>query len=64
MDQVAYVIRHGSRYPDGGAYAQWVALYEKVRDAALLEGSGEESMLMYGSRSKQPISRRQENWLS
>ena len=32
VDQVAYVVRHGSRYPDGGAYAQWVALHEKVRD--------------------------------
>lgn len=30
VDQAAYVVRHGSRYPDPGAYAQWVALYEKV----------------------------------
>lgn len=32
IDQVAYVVRHGSRYPDTSAYNQWVALYEKVRD--------------------------------
>lgn len=30
VEQVAYVVRHGSRYPDNGAYQQWVALYEKV----------------------------------
>jgi hypothetical protein len=30
VDQVAYVVRHGSRYPDSGAYAQWVTLYQKV----------------------------------
>lgn len=30
VEQAAYVTRHGSRYPDTGAYAQWVALYEKV----------------------------------
>jgi hypothetical protein len=30
VDQVVYVSRHGSRYPDTGAYNQWVALYEKV----------------------------------
>lgn len=30
VDQVAYVARHGSRYPDQGAYNGWVALYEKV----------------------------------
>ena len=30
VDQVAYVVRHGSRFPDSGAYAQWTALYAKV----------------------------------
>ena len=30
VDQVAYVVRHGSRYPDNGAYQQWVTLYQKV----------------------------------
>jgi hypothetical protein len=30
VDQAAYVVRHGSRYPDPGAYSGWVALYQKV----------------------------------
>lgn len=30
VEQAAYVSRHGSRYPDTGAYAQWTALYDKV----------------------------------
>jgi hypothetical protein len=30
VEQAAYVVRHGSRYPDGGAYQEWVALYNKV----------------------------------
>jgi acid phosphatase len=30
VDQVAYISRHGSRYPDNGAYNEWVALYTKV----------------------------------
>jgi acid phosphatase len=31
VENVAYVVRHGSRYPDSGAYAEWTALYAKVR---------------------------------
>jgi hypothetical protein len=31
VEQVAYNVRHGSRYPDAGAYAQWTALYAKVK---------------------------------
>lgn len=31
VEQVAYSTRHGSRYPDTGAYAEWTALYAKVR---------------------------------
>ena len=31
VEQVAYVSRHGSRFPDQGAYNEWVALYNKVR---------------------------------
>lgn len=31
VEQVAYVSRHGSRYPDQGAYNEWVALYNKVK---------------------------------
>ena len=30
VEQVAYNVRHGSRYPDSGAYAQWTTLYAKV----------------------------------
>jgi len=30
VDQAAYVLRHGSRYPDQGAYNDWVTLYTKV----------------------------------
>lgn len=30
VEQVAYVVRHGSRYPDTGAYNEWVALHTKV----------------------------------
>ena len=33
VDQVFYIARHGSRYPDNGAYNEWVALYNKVRRA-------------------------------
>lgn len=25
------MLRHGSRYPDSGAYKEWIALYDKVR---------------------------------
>lgn len=30
VDQVAYVARHGSRYPDTGAYNGWVELHNRV----------------------------------
>jgi hypothetical protein len=30
VEQVSYNVRHGSRYPDSGAYAQWTTLYAKV----------------------------------
>ena len=30
VDQVAIVSRHGSRYPDPGAYNEWLALEAKV----------------------------------
>ncbi|KAK0382830.1 hypothetical protein NLU13_9925 [Sarocladium strictum] len=32
VDQAAYVSRHGSRYPDSGAYAVWVAMAEKFKE--------------------------------
>lgn len=30
VDQAIYVVRHGSRYPDPGAYEEWQALHEAV----------------------------------
>ena len=35
VDQAIFVSRHGSRYPDKGAYNEWIALYDKVRDVYL-----------------------------
>lgn len=31
VDQAVYISRHGSRYPDPGAYNGWLELYDKVR---------------------------------
>lgn len=31
VDQAAYVLRHGSRYPDAGAYQGWVDMALRVR---------------------------------
>ncbi|KAL2840867.1 histidine phosphatase superfamily [Aspergillus pseudoustus] len=31
VDQAVYVVRHGSRYPDPGAYAEWQALHETIQ---------------------------------
>lgn len=33
VDQVAYNVRHGSRYPDSGAYAEWTSLYAEIQAA-------------------------------
>ncbi|GME66370.1 Histidine phosphatase superfamily clade-2 [Neofusicoccum parvum] len=33
VDQAAFVSRHGSRYPDPGAYAEWTALEAKIKAA-------------------------------
>lgn len=33
VDQAAYVSRHGSRYPDSGAYAEWKEMESRVRIA-------------------------------
>ncbi|KKY23667.1 putative acid phosphatase [Diplodia seriata] len=33
VDQAAFVSRHGSRYPDTGAYAEWTALEAKIKNA-------------------------------
>ncbi|CEL56821.1 hypothetical protein RSOLAG1IB_12011 [Rhizoctonia solani AG-1 IB] len=34
VDQVAIVSRHGSRYPDPGAYNEWLALEAKVKNGS------------------------------
>ncbi|KAI1498495.1 histidine acid phosphatase [Biscogniauxia marginata] len=31
VDQAAYISRHGSRYPDQGAYNGWVSMYERFQ---------------------------------
>lgn len=31
IDQAAYVSRHGSRYPDNGAYNEWKEMHSRVR---------------------------------
>ncbi|PQE31175.1 histidine acid phosphatase protein [Rutstroemia sp. NJR-2017a WRK4] len=31
VEQVAYNVRHGSRFPDSGAYSGWVTLYQKIQ---------------------------------
>ncbi|OJJ62518.1 hypothetical protein ASPSYDRAFT_649305 [Aspergillus sydowii CBS 593.65] len=33
VDQAVYVVRHGSRYPDPGAYEEWQALHEAIQSA-------------------------------
>ncbi|OJD35121.1 histidine acid phosphatase [Diplodia corticola] len=33
VDQAAFISRHGSRYPDAGAYAEWTALEAKIKNA-------------------------------
>ncbi|KAL2017446.1 hypothetical protein VTK56DRAFT_2102 [Thermocarpiscus australiensis] len=30
VDQAAYVLRHGSRYPDSSAYSSWVDMARRV----------------------------------
>ena len=37
VDQAVYIARHGSRYPDPGAYNGWVSLYEKVSEQILFK---------------------------
>ncbi|CAI7633117.1 unnamed protein product [Penicillium crustosum] len=36
--QAAYVVRHGSRFPDTGSYESWVALYHKIQAATQQDG--------------------------
>ncbi|KAH9919490.1 phosphoglycerate mutase-like protein [Epithele typhae] len=33
VEQAAYIVRHGSRYPEPGSYNGWVSLYEKFQNA-------------------------------
>ncbi|KAL3471145.1 histidine phosphatase superfamily [Aspergillus californicus] len=33
VDQAVYVVRHGSRYPDPGAYEEWQALHDAIQSA-------------------------------
>ncbi|KZV86232.1 phosphoglycerate mutase-like protein [Exidia glandulosa HHB12029] len=33
VDQAAYIVRHGSRYPEPGSFAGWQALFNKVQNA-------------------------------
>ncbi|KAH8594811.1 histidine phosphatase superfamily [Bisporella sp. PMI_857] len=40
VEQVAYVSRHGSRYPDSGAYNEWVALYNKIQASGNFKAIG------------------------
>ncbi|KAL5359905.1 histidine phosphatase superfamily [Aspergillus floccosus] len=44
VDQAVYVVRHGSRYPDPGAYAEWKALHEAFQ-AAEFQAKGSLSFL-------------------
>ncbi|KAJ5679499.1 phosphoglycerate mutase-like protein [Penicillium macrosclerotiorum] len=38
VQQAAYVVRHGSRFPDTGSYNSWVGIQEKIQIA--VEGKG------------------------
>ena len=33
MDLTAFFSRHGSRYPDTGAYNEWVALHDHIQES-------------------------------
>lgn len=39
VDQAAYVLRHGSRYPDAGAYDGWVSMQQRVSNIEVPEVS-------------------------
>ncbi|KAF4536891.1 Histidine phosphatase superfamily clade-2 [Lasiodiplodia theobromae] len=41
VDQAAFVSRHGSRYPDPGAYAEWTALEAKIKNATFTTNATE-----------------------
>ncbi|KAJ5714456.1 phosphoglycerate mutase-like protein [Penicillium malachiteum] len=33
VQQAAYIVRHGSRFPDSGSYDSWVGIYDKIQTA-------------------------------
>ncbi|KIP03175.1 hypothetical protein PHLGIDRAFT_130304 [Phlebiopsis gigantea 11061_1 CR5-6] len=33
VDQAAYIVRHGSRYPEPGSFSGWQSLYQKIQNA-------------------------------
>ncbi|KAJ5666023.1 phosphoglycerate mutase-like protein [Penicillium maclennaniae] len=33
VQQAAYVVRHGSRFPDSGSYSSWVGIHDKIQIA-------------------------------
>jgi hypothetical protein len=37
VEQAAYAVRHGSRYPDTGAYNGWVAMQQRVSPQGLIQ---------------------------
>lgn len=45
VDQAAYILRHGSRYPDSGAYSGWVSMQERFSAANNYTASGSLSFL-------------------
>ncbi|KAL2067899.1 hypothetical protein VTL71DRAFT_15997 [Oculimacula yallundae] len=40
VEQVSYNLRHGSRYPDTGAYNEWKAIYDKIQAAGAFQATG------------------------
>ncbi|CAI7597179.1 unnamed protein product [Penicillium glandicola] len=50
--QAAYVVRHGSRFPDTGSYESWVAIYDKIQTAAQQDGFEARGSLQFISKWK------------
>ncbi|KAI0050834.1 phosphoglycerate mutase-like protein [Auriscalpium vulgare] len=34
VDQAAYIVRHGARYPEPGSFASWQSLFSKIQNAS------------------------------
>jgi len=60
VEQVAYVVRHGSRFPDTGAYGQWTTLYAKVCASIWCSVDS----VLTGGRSKILLLQLENRWLS